>query len=545
MTNAQCRLRPEVTAFSVESAAEAMITVNPTGHILSANRLARQRLEYTLDELLSMQIADINPSYPPELWPDHFSAVRRDGTMTIETQHRSKSGKLFDVEISIAYFKFEDHEYCCGTFRDISKQKQAEKLVELQSKVLSRIASSSDDLANTLTELCRIVEQMVPHTMASVMLIDQPDGKLRFRAGPHLTPEVEEAFGAVRPDECSGSCGAAAYLKRHVIVEDTRDSPHWSNITDIAERFGIRACWSIPILDEQKNVIGTFAISHTKVAKANPFQLSLLDTAANLASIATRRKNWEDQLQRAHVELDRFGRLSTIGEMASTISHELNQPLAAIVNDAFVMEMLAAADTPDHESIQAQARVIREQSMRAAEIVKSMRRLVGKTPPSRKRVSVEKIVADSLAFLKPDLQRNRLHVNVIHHGPAIAIDVDCVQIQQVLINLVRNAIEAITEAEASIDGTPSSDYIHITTRCENGNVTFLVEDCGPGVAADDLDDIFTPFHSSKTQGMGMGLAICRTIASAHGGRLTVQNRTPHGAAFLLSIPCPPCTPDLA
>jgi PAS domain S-box-containing protein len=172
----------QLTQFSVNVAAEAMFTVAPSGCILSVNETACERLEYSRDELLGMSVADIDLHYPAELWPTHFEDLRRNGKMTFETQHRAKSGRIFDVDVSVVYFEFDGLEYCCSSVRDITERKQAERILHLQHEVLGKVASTSGALGETLDALCRLVEELVPGCLATVMLVDPSDGQPHIRA---------------------------------------------------------------------------------------------------------------------------------------------------------------------------------------------------------------------------------------------------------------------------------------------------------------------------------------------------------------------------
>jgi GAF domain-containing protein len=241
--------------------------------------------------------------------------------MTFETQHQAKSGRIFDVDVSASYFQFDGLEYCCSSVRDITERKQTEHILRLQHEVLAKVASTSAALSETLHALCLMVEELVPGCVATVMLVDPSDGCLRFEAGPSLTDKIRQAFEPLAPGFESGSCGAAALLKRPVFVQDTRTSPHWEKLQHIVEQFNLLACWSLPILDERNQTLGTFAISHLRATSPSDFHRQILETGSHMASIAIRRTRFEQQLQIAHEELAHVSRLSTIGELASNIAH--------------------------------------------------------------------------------------------------------------------------------------------------------------------------------------------------------------------------------
>ena len=521
----------QLTRFAVSVAGEAMFTVAPSGQILDANGTACERLEYSREELLEMTVADVDPQYPAELWPQHFEELRREGKMTFETQHRSKSGRIFDVEVSVVYFEFEGREYCCSSVRDITQRKQAEQIVRLQHDVLANVASTTGLLTETLNELCRLVEEMVPGALATIMRLDPDDGCLRFEAGPSLTAEIRKAFEPLMPGEAAGSCGSAAYHKKPVIVEDTRCSEYWKPLKHIVEQFNLLACWSLPILDERDRLLGTFAISHQCTTRPSSYHLQILETATHLASIAMRRQRFEEQLRLAHEELAHISRLSTMGEMASSLAHELNQPLAAIVNRAFVLER-TAGEGENMEAIREHVEIIRQQSLRAGEIVTGVRNMAKRSSQTRRPVSLNALVHKSLVMIEPELRQLSVSLYRELDSEIPDVQVDEIQIQQVLINLVRNAIEALREVGRR------DRSLTIATECDDSDraVVLRVADSGPGLAEDRAASIFEPFYTTKPDGMGMGLAICRSIAESHSGQLIAESVEGQGAVFRLTLP---------
>lgn len=524
-------LTPRLTEFAVKVAAEAMFTIDPSGRLLSVNDIACERLEYERDELLGMSVADVDPHYPAELWPIHFDELRRKGRMTFETQHRAKSGRIFDVEVSVAYFQFDGLEYCCSSARNITERKQAENILRLQHEVLAKVASPSGALSETLDSLCAFVEELVPKSLATVMLLDPSDGKLRFEGGPGLTDTIRCAFEPLEPGLESGSCGAAAFLKSPVFVEDTRTNPHWACMQPIVDQFELLACWSLPILDERNQTLGTFAISHQQPLSPSDFHRRILETSSHMASMAIRRTRFEEQLQIAHEELAHASRLCTIGELASSIAHELNQPLAAMANLTYALDLQSQLEPPDLGSLRKHASTIRNQAIRAGDIISSMRSMIKKAVPTREEIAPNEVVQKSLILLEPELRFNGIMLSKQLGQDLPTLHVDNVQIQQVLANLVRNAIDAMKEVHRD------ERELTVTTEINDaGEVDICVADTGHGLADDDLERVFDAFHTTKKQGMGMGLAISRSIAEAHSGRLIAGHADGRGALFRMSLP---------
>ncbi|MBU8974561.1 PAS domain S-box protein [Lysobacter sp. MMG2] len=244
----------------------------------------------------------------------------------------------------------------------------------------------------------------------------------------------------------------------------------------------------------------------------------------------TERRQAQDALFTAQTELAHAARVSTLGELTASIAHEVNQPLMAVVTNGEAGMRWLRRETPDLPEVEsAIARIISE-GRRAAEIVHRIRAFLAKVPVQRQRMEVASVVEEAARLVQHELARERvkLRVDIAAHLPAV--DGDRVQLQQVLVNLMVNAGQAMASQPAprmvTLTAAPASD----------GQVAIRVHDTGPGIAAEHLARLFDPFFTTRPQGMGMGLAISRTIAEAHGGRLHVESEPGHGAAFTLLLP---------
>ena len=508
---------------------DAMAVMASSGRILHANGKICEHFEYSRDELLELTFSDLAPECTAKMWTQLLEDLRSHGKKKFETQGLTKSRQSIAVEVTATYVDFDAQDYCCVLIRDVTQSKRSAQLARLQHDILAKVASATGELHETLNELCRLVEEMVPQSLTSIMVVDPNDGCLRFEAG-QITPELRSIFEPLQPGEAAGSCGAAAYFKTPIIVEDTRVSQYWKSLQDVVKEYNLLACWSLPILDEREQVLGTFAISHQRKAKPTEFQCQVLETASHLASIAMRRQRFEEQLRFAHEEMAHISRLNTMGQMASSFAHELNQPLAAIVNYAFVLEKSAEREM-DLDVLPVHAKSIREQAMRAGEIVTSVRNMAKRTTTERKQVSLNELVDRALAMLGPELRHMGVSLRRNLNDALPDIEVDEIQIQQVLINLVRNAIDAMQDT-----ARVGRALTIVTDLDESQKVVLRVADAGPGLPEEEFEAVFEPFRTSKPDGMGMGLTICRSIAESHSGQLVAVGGNGGGATFQLTLP---------
>jgi C4-dicarboxylate-specific signal transduction histidine kinase len=254
-----------------------------------------------------------------------------------------------------------------------------------------------------------------------------------------------------------------------------------------------------------------------------------LDYVNLYARDITEMRAAEAEARRHQTELVHVCRLSSMGEMATGMAHELNQPLAAIINYAngarrrFLHGASAEELSEPLEQITAQAG-------RAARIIKRLREMVERHMPDRSSVNLNEMVHEVLSFMDFEIRKSRVEIQLRLDKQLPEIRVDLVQMEQVVLNLVRNAVDAL--GEAGIEPA----IIRISTAEKERMLTLTVEDNGPGVPEETAIRLFEPFFSTKQTGMGMGLSISETIVADHEGRITYEPSTLGGAAFTIWLP---------
>ncbi len=239
----------------------------------------------------------------------------------------------------------------------------------------------------------------------------------------------------------------------------------------------------------------------------------------------------ELELQEARDRMLHVSRLATMGEMATSISHEINQPLAAIANYAQAASRFLAAPQPDMIEVREALTQIAGQALRAGEIVRRLRGLMRDRVTQREVADINETIQELRALIRADAHLGEVRVtfDLAEHLPPV--NMDRIQIQQVLLNLLRNAVDSLQSVP------PEQRQMSLrTTSNAAGDIEISVTDNGPGVAADMLSQLFTAFSTNKESGTGLGLAISRTIVEAHHGRLEHRGAAPHGATFLVTLP---------
>ena len=243
----------------------------------------------------------------------------------------------------------------------------------------------------------------------------------------------------------------------------------------------------------------------------------------------TERRRAEEALRETQAELTRVARLTTMGELTASIAHEINQPLGAVVNNASACLRWLTAQNLE-EARRSLAMVIAD-GHRAAEIIARIRALAQKAPPRKDSLDLNDTIRDVIALARNELQAHRVFLQAQLAGDLPLVHGDRIQLQQVLLNLMINALEAMSSA-----GDGESELVVRSARDAANGVLVAVSDSGPGLDAKGLDRLFEAFYTTKTQGLGLGLAISRRIIEAHGGRLWASANTPRGAVFQFTLP---------
>jgi C4-dicarboxylate-specific signal transduction histidine kinase len=242
---------------------------------------------------------------------------------------------------------------------------------------------------------------------------------------------------------------------------------------------------------------------------------------------ADERRRAEEQLREQQAALAHVGRLSLLGQVAAGLAHELNQPLAAVGLHAEIAGRLAVPGEPLRPEVVEALRHIAAQSARAGEIIRGVRRMARRGTPGTDPVAVDEVVASAVALLDWQARRVGATVTTTAGGPAAAVLVDRVQLEQVLVNLIQNALDAVsTQPE-------NRRWIDVSTTTDADTVRVRVADTGPG--GFDPARLFEPFYTTKTGGLGLGLAISRNIVEAHGGRLWAEPAD-GGTVFAFALP---------
>jgi PAS domain S-box-containing protein len=324
---------------------------------------------------------------------------------------------------------------------------------------------------------------------------------------PHSEPPSLEAFfGRIHPEDQART--------RETIKRGRREN--------VMYEFDFR------IIHPSGAIRDIHAVTHPVLSPSG----ELIEFVGTVIDVTERKLAEEERerLRQAQADLARVSRMTTMGELTASLAHEVNQPLAAAVVNASTCLRWLTRDSPDLEQARAAASGMLKDGKRASEIIKRIRRLFEKGPALRELVDLNEVVREMIALLHGEATQHTISVRAVLEEDLPRVSGDHLQLQQVLMNLMLNGIDAMKGVEHTRELVISSQ------RDGKGQVTVSVGDTGVGFRPNEAAQIFEPFFTTKVHGTGMGLSISRSIVESHGGRLCAADNSPYGANFCLTLP---------
>jgi len=411
-------------------------------------------------------------------------------------------------------------------------QDRVTELIEQQtaiSEVLRAIANSPHDLQPIFDAILDSATRLCRADVGSLRLSEE--GGLRRVAARGVPLLVSQSLSPVLLEKGSflGRI-AASRSPTHIPDLAALEGDHWEDDWFTVVDAGFRTGLIVPLLKDNE-IVGIITLGRKQVQPFTDRQISLFRDFAAQATIALESTRRERQYREAQMALAHANRVATMAQLTASITHEVNQPITATVTYALAARRWLSAVPPDFGEVsEALAGIIKEGN-RASEVIGRIRALMKNAPPRKDAVSINDAILEVVALTRAEAANNGVLVRTQLAEGVPPVQGDRVQLQQVMLNLIVNGIQSMSGVE---DGNRE---LHISTvSIEPEGVCVAVRDTGHGLRPESLPRLFEPFYTTKPEGMGMGLSICRSIIEAHGGRLWAIPCEPQGALFQFTIP---------
>jgi two-component system sensor kinase FixL len=482
----------------VEGASQyAIFMVDPQGYVTSWNRGAERILGWNKDQVLGQHFSIFltGESARSDAMAQ-LETAQREGRFADETWHRRADGSELLADVSITPIRGDDEAHLgfAKIVYDVTARRAEERALQRREEHLKSILATVPDAMVVIDEKGIILS----FSHAAERLFGYSEAEVTGKNVSLLMPSPDRE----RHD---------GYIERYLET----GVPRIIGIGRIVT--GLRADGS------------TFPMA-LSVGEAHAADQRLF---TGFIQDLTERRDFEAKLEQLQSELIHVSRLSAMGTMASTLAHELNQPLTAIASfGEAAAAVLETSGEPDKEMLREVVGEMAEQSLRAGGIVRRLREFVSKGDFAKTIEDLPRVIEEASALALVGARERGIATHFAYAPDATPVLIDRVQIQQVLINLMRNALEAMEDA-------PNKRLDVTTSLLDENTVQVSVRDTGRGIAPDVREKLFQAFNSSKGSGMGLGLSICRTIVEAHGGRIRALDGESEGTEFQFTLLRPP------
>jgi PAS domain S-box-containing protein len=529
------RYSEERYSVVVETANDAVVSADESGAIQFANPATTRVFGYDPAELIGKPLTVLMPEFMRKLHENGFRRYLATGQRHINWQGTEltglrKNGQEFQLEVSFGELTTNGRRLFTGFIRDITERKQAEDTFRLI--VAGTAATTGSDFFQSL------VQHMAQALRARYAFVTTCDDQkharsLAFWKGDGFGEDFEfdipdtPCEKVLHGNVCHYRQGLQGLFPLDKLLAD------WQTESYLG----------VPMLDRSNRVIGHIAILDSKPMEVDLRAIDLLKIFASRAAAELNRQKAEVQLQaalqererlrNAQAELAHINRVSTMGELTASLAHEIKQPMFAAAADAETCLMWLARPQPDVAEAQEAALRLMKDVTRASDIINRIGSLFKMDVPKRELVDINELIREMIGLMRSEASRYSISIRTELADGLPKIMADRVGLQQVLMNLMLNGVEAMRDMIAL--GTLTI----VSRRSEDGQLTVSILDTGVGVSSEQVDKIFSAFVTSKAQGTGMGLPISRSIIESHGGRLWATPNTGPGATFQFVLPVEP------
>ncbi len=502
------------------------------GHIIEVNESFVELSGYARPELIgrtSLEAIWELPLSRSEL----VQRVKDQGAVRdIEAKIHTKAGKSRIVLLSSLIVEIGGQNCLLSVSNDITERRRAEQQLSLLQAITFEVALAPD-LSAALEVVLRRVCETTGWVLGQAWVPREDGTALEINSAWFTTAAGLEGFRLgsenTRLPPGVGLPGRVWSSKQPVWIRDVTVDPNFPRSV-LAQESGLKAAFALPIICDDE-VIAVIEFFMREPQDEDERLVRVVIAVAAQLDLAIEHKRSEEQLRKTQTELAHVSRVTTMGELAASIAHEVNQPLGAIVGNADICRTWLSEAQPDLDQLREALDDIASDGRRASDVISRIRGLVKKNLPEKTTFNINEVAREVQALIEHEAQRKGVSVRADLGAELPLVRGDRVQLQQVLINLLMNGIDAM----AGVDHA-DSDLKLITRHKQPDQILVAVEDRGVGINPADLEKIFKAFHTTKSGGMGMGLAISRSIIQDHGGQLWAEPNRRGGAVFKFTLP---------
>jgi PAS domain S-box-containing protein len=497
---------------------------------------------YTRSELLGVDHRVLNSGHhPKQFFRDLWRSIKSGLVWHGDIRNRAKDGSFYWVASTIVPFldANEQPRQFVAISADITEQKRTREQLERKLRVQALLTDLTARFvgigAGHIDEAIRAIQHQMAETLGwdrstlwqesdghpgmALTHVWQAPGWPVLPSRYEMEPNLPWAYARIRAGE-----GFRFYSTRELPPEAARD-------VEVFREFGSRSNVTIPLLSNGRvfGALSVATLSHER--RCTDDELTELKLVAQIVGNALGRQRAEDRADELRRELAHTMRVASLGGLAEGLAHELNQPLAAILSNAQAARRFIANGGIDPEELCGILDDIVRADKRAGGVIHNLRAMVSKNPVARELCCLNDLVGEVMELMHAEFIGEHIQVRTLLELGLPPVEIARVELQQVLVNLMVNAVQAMQHSSAE------DRLLEVETCMQGRSAVVSVRDRGHGIPASRLGTIFEPFFSTKTDGLGMGLSICRTIIDNHAGKIEAANGS-KGAVFTFSLPLP-------